>query len=166
MAVKGAGNAGHRGAHVGHNHLRTVYGQLALHHQRHAAALDGLRRKVMRVYTAAANAEKQAAFTLGTRIRRQGFNLRLRVPRDFDQFGHACRQLFKVHRHSSICCVPVSLWHFKRHPDLCPRRRVAAARGACPAARPSPCAFISNPLSRISWCAPPHIQPDHVRTRA
>ena len=105
MAVKGAGNAGHRGAHVGHNHLRTVYGQLALHHQRHAAALDGLRRKVMRVYTAAANAKKQAAFTLGTRIRRQGFDLRLRVPRDFDQFGHACRQLFKVHRHSSICCL-------------------------------------------------------------
>ena len=105
VAVKRAGDARHRGAHVGHDHLRAVDGQLALYHQRHAAACDGLRREIMRIHAAAPDAEEQAVFAFGARIRRQGFDFRLRVPRDFDQLGHARRQLFKVHRHSSICCL-------------------------------------------------------------
>ena len=91
VAVEGAGHARHGGAHVRHQHLRAVDVKLALHHQRHTAVFNRLRREVMRVHLAAADAEEQALLALLAGIRRQRRDLR--VPRQLHQLGHIHRQL-------------------------------------------------------------------------
>ena len=93
VAVEALRHVAHGGSGVLHQHLRHIDGQLALHHQRHAAVAHRLGREIMRVEPLSRNAEEQAVLHLILALTGHIPDLDVQITPGFKQIRHAHYQL-------------------------------------------------------------------------